>query len=83
MRAAGTRWDLALANDNVRFDLQPATDNPRLTSVVGAVQAGTYRKGTGALSVSYGPQSVYTCTKRSKCCANTRYSTLRSGCRGR
>jgi ubiquinone/menaquinone biosynthesis C-methylase UbiE len=58
IRAATTHWDKATPTADDRFELRPASDDGRLTAVVGALQAGTYRVSPDAESVTYAPQTI-------------------------
>ena len=58
IRAATTHWDKATPTTDDRFELRPASDDRRLTDVVGALQAGTYRVSPDAESVTYAPQTI-------------------------
>jgi len=60
VRAAGTRWDLEVPGGDNRFDARAVAADEPLARVARAVQAGTYRAGADAGSVSYGPQTVGT-----------------------
>ncbi len=58
IRTASTHWDKGTAGPDDRFELRPASDDGRLTAVVRALQAGTYRVSPDAEFVTYAPQTI-------------------------